>query len=111
MQDENYWENKWQEHLNSEDNCLSFAVLCNKCEVTASYCECRKTLWINEQKDKAGIKVIKPYTCYICKQGTFSGCKSYDANANDHVTICPNCIDDHEKDSRHIESFTKKYRQ
>ena len=104
-----YWDNKWKEFLAQDDNQLSFAVLCSKCRVTCSVCDCRKKLWIDEEKNKIGIPVENPYICYECKNGTFSGRKCYHADADAHVTICDLCYKiAYSNDNRHEYHYKRK---
>jgi len=81
------WNKKWEEYISEEFFC---AVLCTKCNMTASVCNCAKELWINEQKYLNGDKTIKiPYICYYCKEKMFHGlCQSVN---NQIVDICEKC--------------------
>lgn len=97
------WDTKWEEHNRGR---MSLAVLCTKCNKTASICDCAKALWILEQRDILDPgSVEKPFICTMCQKGTFHVWHSFSADTNTHVPFCWDCLQIHSKDSRHSKAF------
>jgi len=101
------WDQRWEEYvivtkqkMYDEGICCSLAISCN-CGDDPQFCDCAKQRWILEEKDKLGIVVEKPYTCYRCKQGVFHVYMSFHADPMKHVPICYNCINAHTAEKRH----------
>lgn len=89
---EEEWERRWAEHI--KDKC-SLAVNCKKCKKAVAFCDCAKKIWIDTEKDKLGIPVDKPYTCYKCKLN-FINIWIYYENNQPH-NICDTCLEDERK--------------
>ena len=82
------WNKKWEEYIEEEFFC---AVLCTRCNMTASVCNYSKELWINEQKYLNGDKTVEiPYTCYYCKEKMFR--RWCEIVNNQRVDLCKKCL-------------------
>lgn len=77
---------------NRESGGFSLAVLCMKCNVTASGCDCAKAAWILREKNRLFPGSVEaPRICHWCKKGDFGSVARLDQELGTHMPICRDC--------------------